>query len=258
MAKKRENWARFGMFSKGVVYFLIGALTALTAFNLGGEKADKDSVLQFLARQPFGKILLVALSIGLFGYVFFRLYQAFYEENRGWTSLKGFFTRTAYIVSALFYGLLGVASLRLFWKGYLGSKNENILQSLLSKEYGMYILILIALGVLVKGVVLFYQAFSKKYVEDIKKHELGSGTQKLLVNVGFLGYVSRGIISVVFCYLLLRTSFGDHDIASDKTAVFEFLQNTFGGVLMGLVALGLLVYGVFMFLQAKYTSFKVS
>ena len=64
MSNKKEKLARAGMVAKGAVYAIIGTLTAMAAFNLGGTKSGKDNALQFLAGQPFGQVLLGALAIG--------------------------------------------------------------------------------------------------------------------------------------------------------------------------------------------------
>ena len=40
-------------------------------------------------------------------------------------------------------------------------------------------------------------------------------------------------------------------------AAFDFLQDNFGAAVMGIVALGLVAYAVFMFIQAKYAQIRI-
>ncbi|MDB5261535.1 MAG: hypothetical protein JWQ14_816, partial [Adhaeribacter sp.] len=53
-----ENFARFGMAAKGVVYCLVGALAIMAAFEIKGNTeggSSKQGVFQFILEQPFGK-----------------------------------------------------------------------------------------------------------------------------------------------------------------------------------------------------------
>ena len=76
MDKKLKNIARTGLVAKGIIYAIIGILTFLAAFNLGGQKTGKLQVLDFLEKQAFGKILLIIIALGLMCYAFWRLTQA--------------------------------------------------------------------------------------------------------------------------------------------------------------------------------------
>ena len=49
MSSKREKFASFGIATKGIVYFIIGALTTLAAFGYGGEKSSSSTVIDFIA-----------------------------------------------------------------------------------------------------------------------------------------------------------------------------------------------------------------
>ncbi|MGA9590924.1 MAG: DUF1206 domain-containing protein, partial [Salegentibacter sp.] len=64
-----------GFFTKGLVYFLIGALTFMAALGLGGDISSKDGVISFLLQLPLGKILVGIVALGLFAYSLWRLYQ---------------------------------------------------------------------------------------------------------------------------------------------------------------------------------------
>ncbi|MDP5045201.1 MAG: DUF1206 domain-containing protein, partial [Leeuwenhoekiella sp.] len=98
MNSKKEKLARFGMVAKGMVYAIIGMLTAMAAFNLGGSKSGQQNALQFLREQPFGKVLLIVLALGLFGYTFYRWYEALKGSGDSWIEWKGFVKRSGYII----------------------------------------------------------------------------------------------------------------------------------------------------------------
>ena len=71
-----ERLARLGFAAKGIVYALVGLLAAQTAFGTGGKRTDTQGALQTISNQPFGRILLSFVAIGLLGYALWRLIEA--------------------------------------------------------------------------------------------------------------------------------------------------------------------------------------
>src|SRR5919201_941439 len=84
-----ERLARFGYAAKGVVYLVGGALSARAAFGLGGTTTDSQGVLITILSEPFGKLMLVLIGIGLIGYVLLRLVQAFMDPEQKGSDAKG-------------------------------------------------------------------------------------------------------------------------------------------------------------------------
>jgi hypothetical protein len=71
-----EWLARAGLVARGAIYGIIGVLALEMAFGAGGKTTNQSGALGELAKQPGGKILLVLMAIGLFGYAFWRLLRA--------------------------------------------------------------------------------------------------------------------------------------------------------------------------------------
>ena len=76
MESKFKKMARVGYVAKGTVYAIVGVLTFKAAFNMGGQKAGKMQVLQFLDHQTFGNVLLVLMGLGLCCYAGWRFIQS--------------------------------------------------------------------------------------------------------------------------------------------------------------------------------------
>src|SRR5688500_2999169 len=91
-----EKFERFGLASKGVVYFLMGTLSVLAAFGLSREKGDKAGAFNFIYEQPFGRVLLIAITIGLLGYVMLRAFQAIKNTEKKNNDFKGILDRVGY------------------------------------------------------------------------------------------------------------------------------------------------------------------
>ncbi len=257
MNNKKEKLARFGMLAKGVVYAIIGTLTALAAFNLGGSKSGNDNVLQFLAGQPFGQVLLVLLGIGLLGYTFYRFYEAFKGGGESWSEPKGFVKRAGFVVSGIFYGALGFTAFRMVLGKSSGSGGNSIVSTLMDKSYGPYLVGFIALCLLGKAIFQVYKAYSGKFRDDVNESNLSQAERKTLVRAGKIGFISRGVVSGIVAFLFFKVATGSGGDAGGKVAAFEFLQNNFGATVMGIVALGLVAYAVFMFIQAKYAQIRI-
>ena len=60
--------ARLGYAVKGVVYLMIGGLAIALAIGHGGEATDQRGAIQAIYAQPFGKILLIVVGVGLVGF----------------------------------------------------------------------------------------------------------------------------------------------------------------------------------------------
>ena len=71
-----EWLARAGLLARGVVYGIIGVLAIKLALGDGGKATDQQGALHTIAKQPFGKFLLVVVAVGLAGYALWRLVRA--------------------------------------------------------------------------------------------------------------------------------------------------------------------------------------
>jgi len=261
VSANKEDWlkkfARFGMFSKGVVYVLIGVLTAMAAFNLGGQTSGKQGAFQFVYSQPFGKILLGLIALGLLGYVAWRFIQAIKDpEDEG----KG--RRAAYATSGIFYVLIAISAITLIFSGSSGGSGgsggsgsqQQVLSGLLDQTWGQVLVGVFAVGFFAKAIWQFYRAFSGKFDDKLKNVNLRKEARETIKKAGFVGYISRGIVIGIIGYLFLDAAISANPSEAGGTKeAFGLIQNsTAGPIVLGVIALGLAAYGVFMFVKAKY------
>src|SRR5215207_3048993 len=71
-----EWLARAGLVARGVIYGIIGILAIKLALGDGGKTTNQNGALDTIAKQPFGKTLLILMTIGLAGYALWRLVRA--------------------------------------------------------------------------------------------------------------------------------------------------------------------------------------
>jgi hypothetical protein len=259
---KKKKFARIGIATKGVVYCLVGVLTAMAAFGQGGQKTGTKSTLDVIAGQPFGQILLVITGIGLLGYVFYRFYQTFADTENEGDDKTGIGKRIAYFSSGAFYGFLAfLAFKKVIGAASSGSGSggkKQLIGTLLEAPMGQILVGIIALIFLGKALYQFYIAFSGKYKDKLKKSNLGEKAEKALSNAGMVGYISRGIVVGIVAVLIGLAAINHNpNEAGGTEEAFSVLQNTFGSVVLGVIAIGLVAYGVFMFVKARYKAISL-
>lgn len=249
-----EKFARFGLICKGIVYCLMGILSFLAAFGLSREKGDKAEAFKVIYSQPFGQVILVAIGVGLFGYVMLRFFQAFKDIDNKGRDMKGVFNRIGYALSAFLYLAIGAYALKLVFGGAGGGDRDSrqfVVSKVLEYPGGQYVIGIAGLVVVGMGIYQIIRAINGKFMKRVNL--VHSNMKDIFKMTGTIGYISRGIVLVIIGYFLFHAALlANPDAAHGTGEAFDFLQNKFGSVMMALVALGLTAYGIFSFVKAKY------
>lgn len=265
MDSKTKKLARTGFVAKGVVYGIIGALTFMAAFNMGGEKAGQMQVLEFLEEQTFGNILLILMALGLACYATWRFIQSIKDPENIGDDSKGIAKRIGFFCSGLLYLGIGImAAFKAFGSGGGGSGSGSGAgstqeSSFLASETGLVLIGIVGAGIIIAGIFQFVKAYKNDYqkkfdlssLSDQKKRESVEKTAKF-------GLSARGVILLIIGYFAVKAYF-DNDPSDIKTTTeaFSFIQDSsYGAWLLGLVAAGLVAYAIYMFLMAKYRKFN--
>jgi hypothetical protein len=72
-----EALARAGYAARGALYAVIGILSIRLAQGQGAPRPNQQGAMHQIAQQRFGHALLVLTGVGLGGYAFWRVAQAF-------------------------------------------------------------------------------------------------------------------------------------------------------------------------------------
>lgn len=263
----RANWyeklARTGLMALGLVYCLIGTLTFMAAFEAGGktkQDTDQEGVFRFVLAQPFGHLLLGLIALGLACYAFWRLLEALLDPAHQAVTPKRIGRRIGYASSGLFYGSLAfvAASLALGNGSGTGQQDsrQHLAAQLLAQPYGQWLLSLVALGTLLVGAYQIYRALSGKYRKKIETAKIKAEAKNMLIRAGLIGYVARGLVWMLIAYLFWRAAVhANAREAGGTEKAFQVLEHaSYGSLLLGSLALGLICYGVFMFVRARAES----
>jgi hypothetical protein len=254
--------ARAGLISKGVVYCLLGLLAFMAAFEIGGtsdKDASKKGVFD-LIEGVGGKWLIGILALGLFCYTFWRVIQVFREARKSKGATKKSGKAIRYLFSAIVYFLLALyAARRFFGNGGKGGADstQSTATELMSKPLGPWLVGLLGLALAITGVYQIFYGWSGKYRKHVQDMSLHSTASRNLLRAGKIGYVARGIVWLMLAWLLFRAAFeSDSREAGDTSKAFHFLEGaSFGSYLLGALGIGLVCFGVFNFVRARWERF---
>ncbi len=258
--KKKENFARFGIATKGVVYCLVGGLTIATAFSGQGKKTGSSGALTSLADEPFGQILLGIIALGLIGFIFWQFYRAIADPEDKGDDKEGIVKRIAYALSGIFYSALAFTAIKLaIGSGSSsGGGKESAVSTILSKPFGQVLVGILGAIFLGKAIYELYIAYSGKFKEKVQAAELDDKVEKIVLNTGYVGYTARGLVIGVISFLIFKAAFSANSSKAGGTKdAFSFIQNEFGTIVMAVIALGLFAYGIFMIVKARYKTLGI-
>jgi hypothetical protein len=87
---------------------------------------------------------------------------------------------------------------------------------------------------------------------------LGPEAQRWVIRVGRIGLIARGVIFALIGIFLIQAS--RHNDAGEAVglggALQKLTEQPFGDLLLGLVAAGLFMYGLYSFVEARYRRLK--
>lgn len=255
-----ERFATFGLSAKGVVYCLVGIIAFMAAFEIGGkstESAGSTGILRTIQDLPAGNVLLAIVALGLLSYAIWRFIQAAYDTEGKGHGAKGVGKRLRYLFSGVVYGGLAFLAARMVLgdsSGGGGDSRETLASKLLQQPFGQWLVGIVAVATIIIGLYQIYYGYSEKYQKKVQSTGLKSEVEHLMIRAGKIGYMARGVVWVVIGYLFLQAALkANPQEAGGNTDAFSFLESSdYGSYILGAVAIGLVCYGVFMFMRAKY------
>lgn len=255
--------ARLGYAVKGIVYVVIGFLAILLATGHGGSTTDQNGALQAIYHSPlgegFGRVLLVVITVGLFGFALWSLIQALFDTESKGRDAKGIIARIGYAGVALSYGLLGIVAYQIATTGSAPARNststaQNWTGLLLKQPAGMLLVTLVGCVVLGIAAYLFRRGYKATFSRYLNLATLDARARKGVITLGRLGNAALGVVfTIVGLFLVIAAvKHNPGDAKGLDAALGELLKQPLGPWLLALVALGLLAYGGYSFAEARY------
>jgi len=245
-----------GWAAKGVVYLTLAYLVLQLAFGSAPEDASTTGALQYIAESAPGSVALVVLGIGLLAFAVGRVLEV--------TTLAGSQIdtkdRVAAVVLAAFYVSLAVTAFTIV--GLAGSRSssggggsqEQGSAFLLGLPAGRYLVGAVGLAVIAFGAYQAYEGLQHTFLGTLRTGAMSPALRSATTPLGTVAYVTKGAIIALLGWFFLQSAVTyDPDQARGLDAALqEVAQQAWGQAVLVLVAVGLLAYGAFAFLESRY------
>lgn len=251
-----EALTRAGFVARGVVYAIIGVLAIQVAMHTGGTATNQRGALETIQKQPFGHWLLIAVAVGLGGYALWRLVQAIAGHGpEGGGDQSGFGRASAAASGCAYAGMCILAVSILMGASSQSSSNPHkSTAGVLGWPGGQWIVA--AAGIAFIGVALYqgYKGVTREFLDDDKTEQMGPATRRWLTRIGVVGYLARMVAFGLIGIFVLKAAI---DYAPAKAvgldgALEKLARQSYGTVLLAVVAAGFVAFGVFSIAESRY------
>ncbi len=255
MSDRAPAWVvpvmRAGYSARGAVYVIVGGL-ALSAAITGGQAEGTTDAIASLRGQPWGLALMWAIAVGMFGYMIWRLIDAWMDLECKGSDAKGIVARLGQAITGLIHGGIGISVASTAMGGGSGGEDgaQTATQKLMAMPSGPYLVMALGLVVIGAGIYYAHKGIAEKYKRDIRVTDLARKLEPVLK----AGLIAQGVVIAVTGALIFYAGM-THDPAQAGgvgTALSEIRSAPYGRILMGAVAAGLIAFGIENFVEAAY------
>ena len=244
--------ARLGFAVKGAVYLILGLLALLAGLGeRGGRITDTHGAIATVLGQPYGRAVVAVLALGLALYSMWRFLEAFADANRIGTRASAIGKRIGWAFSGVGYGLvaLDAGRLALQWRSG-GTRPPATLTGL---PIAPWLVTVVGIGIIVYAAMEIRRALAPRFSERLNIGRVAREGGRLVVGISRTGIAARAIVMAALGVVLLRArsaaAAANSDMADSLRLVAALPSGKWGLVL---VAAGLMAYGVYMVVHAKY------
>jgi hypothetical protein len=251
---------------RGVVFIVLAYLVARIASGvLGGSSthtaASGSGVAQTVADQDGGRVMVFLLGAGLAFYALFCvldavLHHEYSSDAKRWAR-KGQAAGRAVIYGTLsVYAFYTAANPR---NGSGSSAQENREQThwsgrVLSWPAGWLWLGLLGVGLLAGAGYLVAKAVRRSFFEDVDESAMSRRARAVASVTGVTGFLGRAALFGMVGWFVLQAAIQDDpkDSQAVDGSVRTFADNPAGAAFLYVVAVALVAFGCYMFIEARY------
>jgi hypothetical protein len=250
-----EIITRAGFVGYGLLHLAIAWLALQIGLGHATGQADQAGAFQLLQQQPAGRVLLIAIAVGLIAMALWQLLLAAVghqqETGRGRTTqrlISGFRT--------VVYAYLAWTAIRVISGSSTSSSGsqQKATAGMLANPAGRWLVGLAGLVVLGIGIGLVIYGARRTFRKNLNTAQMTPAMRQGVTRLGEIGYIAKGIAFTIVGILLLDAAIADTATRSRGLdgALHTLAQQQYGGPLLDIVAIGLAAFGVYCFFQAKY------
>lgn len=244
-SEKFQQLVRVGYFARAILYSVLGLIALFSASQIA---QGTNGIFTAIEEFPAGRLILWILVIGLTAYGLFRLASPLFDIENSGSDAKGWGKRLGHLGSAIGHFALAYSAYKFATSGGGGGDSaQEAASGVLSYDFGGIILGLLGLAFFIAAA---HQA--KKGVSGEFMRRISAQAPDYTRMLGSIGFIARAVVFGIIGWSLIRAGFlaaGTSQIKTLGDAVASLADN---GIVFTLVAIGLLVFGLFSLILARY------
>src|SRR3954470_21799017 len=248
---------RVALVTQGLLYLVVGLLAARVASGDHAAKPSQHGAIASVARQPFGRVLLVLLALALAAHAIWRLALAVRGEPGPDDDGGSLAKRAGNLGRAVIYGGFFAAAVKVLvgtGENGGGKAQKKSTAVVLGWPGGRYLVM--AAGVAVIGSALWNlrKGATRSFRDNLDLHELDEKQRHAVDVVGTIGYLARGVAFGLVGWFLLRAGLDSnaHETRGLDGSLKSLVAAPYGPWLLFVLAVGLVLFGAFRVLDGVY------
>jgi hypothetical protein len=245
--------ARTGLTARGVIYVLVGWVTALVALGHSSREADQQGALHLLAGKSYGLVSLWLLGIGFAGYALWRLSEAAFGVAG---APPGAGPRLKSLARAVIYAGLSYLTFTVIsgTDRSQAGRQQDITATAMRHTPGQVLVGVAGLIIVACSIVLVLEGARKKFMKYLQTFRMSARMRRVVELLGMTGTIARGLVFALAGVLVIDAAVTHKASESggiDK-ALLTLRDQPFGEFLVMLAALGLIVFGAYGLCEARW------
>jgi hypothetical protein len=248
-----ETLTRIGFVGYGLLHLAVAWLAIQLALGKPTTESDQAGAFRTLAHQPFGRFLLVVVSVGLAAMALWQLLLAAAgHQGERHRNLE----RLASLGRTIIYAALAWTAYRIV-AGVPTSNAQQQQQAtagVMAHPFGQFVVAVAGLAVLALGVGLAVYGAKRMFMRRLMTYRMNEAARRSARRLGQFGYIAKGVAFAIVGLLLADAAL-THNPAKSRgldAALRTLTAQPFGKWLLLLVAIGFAAFGIYCFLQARY------
>lgn len=254
--------ARLGFAARGMVYVLVGWFAVDAALS-GRRPSDNQAALGTLADEPLGRTLLVIIAVGLAGYALWRLMEAALDPERKSRTTNGRLERAGYALSGVTHAALAFYAVKLATREQAPAGPAPADQGaqswsawLMEQPGGIALVIVVGLALFIVAAAQALKAYRASFLDKLNGEVPAPDYVR---TVGRIGFSARAVVFALVGWFFVRSALHANpaEAGGMGRALHELQQQSHGPALLAVVAIGLLLFGVFSLIEARFRYIRI-